>query len=176
MQVVSFKISEFAEIIERDIADGSDLLPDCFLEVENFPVGARVDGGKIRGDIFGILLKFPFPVWKDEFGCSESDPPGNNPVSVSVNRFCWFGGSKMQLKFAEVFNCLAVSGSGEHSGENNVKVDGLSQEDIVPFHDGKFGNLFSSEDFEFGEFEVEGIILDHLPCKFLAHGEESFVG
>ena len=110
MQVASFEISEFAELVKRDIVDGSDMLLDCFIEVKDFPVSARLDGGKVRRDIFSILVEFLFAVRKDELGCSESDPPGNNPVSVSVNRFCWFGGSEMQLKFAEVLDRSAVSG------------------------------------------------------------------
>jgi hypothetical protein len=40
MQVASFEISEFAGLVKRDIVDGSNALPDCFIEVEDFSVGA----------------------------------------------------------------------------------------------------------------------------------------
>ena len=55
-----------------------------------------------------------------------------------------------------------------HSNKNDIEVDRFSSEDIVPFHVGKFRYSFGNEHFEFREFKVEGMILDHFPCNFLA--------
>ena len=82
----------------------------------------------------------------------------------------------MKFKFSEVLDGSGVSCGGVHSGKYDIEVDGLSGEDVVPFHVGKFWNSLGAKDFEFHEFIVEGVILDHFPCKFLAGGEERVVG
>ena len=115
-------------------------------------------------------------MWKDEFDCSESDSPSNDPVPMGFDRFCWFSSSKMEFKFSEVLNGSGVSRSGVHSSKNGIQVDRFSGDDIVPFNVRKFWYSFGAEDFEFHEFKVEGVILDHFPHKFLAGGEESVVG
>jgi len=43
-----------------------------------------------------------------------------------------------------------------------LRVDRFSREHVVPLHVRKFGDLFSSEDFKFGELEIERVILDHF--------------
>ena len=62
----------------------------------------------------------------------------------------------------KVLNGSAVSCSGVHSGEDDIKVDRFSSEDIVPFHVGKFRYSFSAENPKFHEFEVKGMVLDHF--------------
>jgi len=92
---------------------------------------------------------------------------------MGFDRFCQFGGPKMQLELTEVLDGSAVSGSGIHPGEDDIKVDRFSCKHVVPLHVGELRDSFSSEDFEFGKLKIEHVILDHFPCEFLARGEEN---
>ena len=109
---------------------------------------------------------------QNKFGGSESDSPGNDPVSMSFNQFGWLIGSEVKFEFSEVLNSPAVGCSGVHSSEDGIEVDRFYGKDIVPFHIGKFGYSFSAENSEFCEFEIKGIILDHFPHEFLTGSEE----
>ena len=43
MEIVSFKVSELGKLIERDIINSANKLANSFVEVENLPMGTRMN-------------------------------------------------------------------------------------------------------------------------------------
>ena len=159
VEVTGLEVSEFAELIEGDVVDGPNAFTNGFVKFEYFPMSAGMEGSEIGRDVFGIFFEFFFPVGENKFRGMECDSPGDDPVSVSLNCFCWLVGSKVEFEFSEALNGHAVGCSGVHSGEDSVEVDGFSGKDIVPFHVRKFGYPFE-------------MVLDHFPHEFLTGSEE----
>jgi hypothetical protein len=55
MEIVGFKISEFAELVERDIVDRANTFADGLIQVKDLPVGAQLYGGEVRPGLCNII-------------------------------------------------------------------------------------------------------------------------
>ena len=84
-------------------------------------------------NIFGVLLQLKGPVGESTEDRGGSGIPGNGPVSVSLDDFGGFTAADGEIKFSNGSGSFVVSEGGEQSGENGVKVDRCSREDVFPF-------------------------------------------
>jgi len=76
----------------------------------------------------------------EQHGVNEA-VPGNNPIAVGFNGFCWGGRSVEELNiFTEFHNVSGVIGNCVDIGEDMVKVDGVAIEQVKPFRRGKLWN------------------------------------
>ena len=93
---------------------------------------------------------------------------------MGFNRLGWFSGPKVQLKVAKVLNGFVIRRSGVHSGEDNIEVDSFSRKDVVPLHVGELWDTLGAKNSTFSGFEVDCLVLDHLPGEFLTWCEYGF--
>jgi hypothetical protein len=54
LEMASFQVTELGEFIEGDVVDGTDLLLYGFIEVENLPMGAGLNGCEIGGNVIVV--------------------------------------------------------------------------------------------------------------------------
>jgi hypothetical protein len=115
LEMASFQVTELGDVIEGYVVDRTNLLSDGIIEVNNLPVGARMDGCKIGGNVVIVFFKFSFTMWENELCCLEDSSPSDNPIPMGLNGFGGFGSAKMQLEVTDVLDCPIVHTSGVHA-------------------------------------------------------------
>ena len=140
--MLSFKVAKFGEFIKGYIVDWSDMPPDGPVKIEDLWMGAWVKWCKVRINVVLVLLKFVRTMRENELCCPECNPPSDDSVSMSFHSFSGFWGPKMKFKVTNIFNGPIIRDSGIHAWENNIKIDHLSCQDIVPFGIRELRNMF----------------------------------
>ena len=86
---------------------------------------------------------------------------------MSFDSLGWLRGTKVQFEVSDVFDSPVIRDGGVHACENDVNVDRLSCQDVVPLGIGEFRDTFGPEDHAFGCLEVKHMVLYQFPSKFL---------
>jgi hypothetical protein len=155
LEVTSFEVTELSKIVERNIIDGTDLFPDGSVEVKDSRVSTRVDGSEVRRNVVVVFIKLGLAMRENEFCSLENTSPCDNPISVSFHSFCGLGGSEMKFEVADIFDSPIVCDGGVHAREDNVNIDRLASEDVIPLRVREFWYPFRSEDHPLGTFNVK---------------------
>jgi hypothetical protein len=111
---------------------------------------------------------------EDKLGRCDSGSPCDNPVSVCFNGFRRFSGPEVELKVTEVLDGLVVRRGRVHPGEDDIEIDCFSGEDVVPLHVREFWDTLGAKDSMFSGFDVNCLVLNHLPGELLTRREEGF--
>jgi len=135
-------VAETPEIRELNVLDFTCVATDCFVEIDDLGVRNGKGAEKLK-DVFGITLQLIGSVEKSaEDGCGGGIP-GNSPVAVGLDGFGWFATADGKVKIPNGGGDLVFGETGEKAGEDSVKVDRCSGENMVPFGLWERGKRFS---------------------------------
>jgi hypothetical protein len=90
--------------------------------------------------MLAIDLKLLLPVTEDKEGGINQAVPGNNPVSMGFDNFCWCRWTMEELEVLTKFNNVIVV--VQHSvdiGKNMVEVDSIAAKEVEPLGLRKLG-------------------------------------
>jgi len=85
-----------------------DVSTDGFVIVDNPGVSRRADGGKESGDEESVLTELAFTMGETEDGGIHCGTPGDDPVSMSFNRFHGFDCSESDGESTKFFDIVGI--------------------------------------------------------------------
>ena len=122
------EVGEFRQVREQDIASLTSSDTDGPVVVDDSGMYVVSERGEELRNVPAIVSELGSAFWEDEQDCLGIRSPGDDPVSMGLDRLRRFGGSDGDLEGTKFLRLALIDLDRVEGSVDTVEVDSLSEE------------------------------------------------